>query len=311
MSDTISKMERVKRLEKGRGIQFLINEASEILGNPILMHDLDYQAIAYTQNVVTDDPFWNEFVNNGGHSRGSIEILKNENLIDIASYAKTVTILSSKQMGYDRIFGKVYNKENIVVAAVDIVSCYKPFEKGDVKIFEVFCKKISQEVSENEFYTNYGQMYLEKLVTQLIEGDIEDKKLYSVHVEIVYHNLKNNLYLAVADISHCGLTHDNLIRIRDLFAQVRPTFKYAIYGNYIVFIMSTDSETLFAKNLLGELNKILKQNNIYVGISSRFENLFEMPTHYEEAVKTMQNGLKNNSSQQIFIYSDTQLMTKT
>lgn len=302
MSDSINKMELVKKLRKGKGIQYLINEASEIFGNPILMHDLDYQAIAYTENVVTDDPFWNEFVNIGGHSRESVEILKNENLIDIAAFTKTVTVLSSKELGYDRIFGKIYNKDNMTVAAADIVSCYKPFEKADIAVFEIFCKKLSQEVSENEFYTNYGRMYLEKLITQLIEGGIEDKELYTVHIEIVYDNLENNLYLAVADISWRGLTHDNLVHFRDLFTQIRHTFKYAIYGNYIVFIMSTNSETLLEKYLLGELNKIFEQNNIYVGISSRFENLFELPTYYKEAVKALNYGLKGDRVQRIYAY---------
>lgn len=68
--------------------------------------------------------------------------------------------------------------------------------------------------------------------------------------------------------------------------------------------MSTDNEILDINKDLRKLSRIYKQRNIHVGISSRFDNLFELQKHYNEAVLALTVGLENNGRQQVFQYDE-------
>lgn len=303
MDGSPNKLARVKALRNRKGIQYLINEASKIIGNPILMHDLDYKAIACTQNVVTDDPLWNELVETGRHGQKTIELLKEEQLIDIAADSKATVFLASERLKYRRIFSKVYNKDNITVAGVNIVECHKPFDEGDVAAFEAFCNKISKEVGRDEYYQTYGQMYQESLIAKLIDGVIEDRRLYPVHVESLYHGMKNNLFLAVVDVSQCSNAYANPEYCKNACKQTQPAFKYSVYSGYVLVIISADTTQLDVKKDLRNLNRLFEQNNMYVGISSCFENMYELQKYYNEALSVLKNGIGSSEDQRVFLHA--------
>jgi len=303
MGKTMTKMEQLQALKNNEGIQYLLNEAYKILGNPILVHDMDYKIIALTENIVTDDPIWNEFAATGTISSDWLEFYKNENFLDAVANAKKIAFLMSDKLKYERILGKLFNRDNIQIGIVSM-EAHKPFLDDIAKLFECFCDILNKEIATIEYYRNYGQEYQETLINKLIEGRIEDRESYSAHVESIYMNLKYFLYLALADITLYDPTYTKLPYFLDLFKCTQPAFKYSIYSNYIVIIISSDDEMLNVKKDLIKLNKLFEQNNIYVGISSCFENLFELNKYYVEAVNALNYGLKSNSAQRAFQYCE-------
>lgn len=307
MDNPSNKIAQIKALKNGKGIQYLINTASEILGNPILMHDVDYKVLAYTENVLTDDPLWNELTATGEHGEESQQLFRNEGFMDTVANIETITLLTSPKIKYDRIFGKIFNKDNIMVACTDIICCNKPFADNDMEAFDAFRQVIAKEIHKSEHYQAYGKMYQETLIKKLIEGSIGDKTFYSCHVANIYQGLKNNLFLAVADISHFSADYSKLASFRDSLAKLRPDFKYAIYLNYLTIIISSDDTRLIVERDLPKLSKIFEKHNIYVGISGSFENLYQLPTYYAEALTALIQGLKSNSPQRIFLFDELSL----
>lgn len=305
MTSRINKIEKITSLKIGKGVRYLLNEAYKILGNPILVHDMEYKIIAYTDNIVTDDPIWNEFTITGTVGRDRLEFYKNEKFLDTAANAKKVTFLISDKLKYDRIIGKLFNSDNIQIGLAAI-EAHNPFSDDMLEIFECFCNVLNEEFSKSEYYRDYGQKYQEYLINKLINGDIEDKKDYTAHVESVYINLKKYLYLAVADTTQCDPEHIRLSYFRDLFKKTQPSYKYSIYSDYIIIIISSNNEILSVKKDLNKLNKVFGRNNIYAGISSCFENLFELKKYYTEAVRALNYGLKSKGSQRFFQYDTTE-----
>lgn len=296
MCNSTNKIELVKALRNGIGIQHLLNEAYKILGNPLYIHDRDDKLLAYTDNVITDDPIWNEIVAYNSVSSETLELLINERFGEAVANAKRIAFLTSDKLKYDRILGKLFNSDNTRMASVDVIACKKPFEDEDPMVFEEFCKILSQELSKNELYQNYGKIYQENIIRQLIDGSIIDRPYYSGRIEDIYKGLKVYLYLAVADISECDPKHAKLRYFTDLFKHIQPEFEYSIYSDYIVIIMSSDNTSLNVKEDLNKLYRLFERNNIYVGISSHFENLFELHKHYIEAVHALNTVLKNTNS---------------
>lgn len=300
MRNLINMMEQVKKLKNGIGIKNLLDEAHKILKNPIVMFNTEYELLAYTETV-TDDPIWNEIITYKTFCKETQEFFKKEGFIEDVANAQRITFMSSDKLKYDRITGKVFSKNNSHVANLVIVACNKPFEANDRVVFEAICKLVTREIDENEFYQEYEQTHQEGIIKNLIDGNF-DRELDMGQVAIIYDNLKSNLYLSTVDVSQGNFGYPELVYFRDLFKQIQPAHKYAIYANYILIIISTDDETLNIGRELNKLLEIFEQNNMYAGISGRFENLFELGKYYADALKAVQFLLESKSSQRIFPY---------
>lgn len=304
MDNSNNKMARVKALKNGNGVQYLLNEAYEILGNPMLMFDMNYNLLAHIENIVTDDQLWNEIITAGNFSSKSIEFFVREYFLDAVANNGTITFLNSDKLKYNRIVGRVCNSDNIKVANIVIVACNKPFEDDDHVVFEVFCEKVSKEVGKIEFYEKYGKIYQDIIIKNLIDGNISDKRFYSGHVANIYEGLRSNLYLAVVDIARCDPEYTKLMHFKDLFKQTQADFKYFIYSNYVGIIISSSDAKPDVKKLLARFKGLLGENNIYVGVSRCFDNLFELRKYYQEAVDALNHGMKSNSNYRIFLYDE-------
>lgn len=300
MSNSISKMEQLKKLKSGKGFQYLLNEASKILQNPIIMHDMDFKLIAYTENVITDDPIWNEFMQTGRASRDLLEFYKNESFLNAVANADRITFLYSDKLKYERILGKLFNCDNIQVGVTSI-EAHKPFIEDIQALFSFYCDIVNKEIAKIDYYKNYGQEYQEVLINKLIKGDIEDKAIYTAHVASIYMNLKSQLFIAVIDVTQCDPSYTKLMYFRDLLKHAQPCYKYSIYMNYIIIIISSDNMMLNKNKDLGRLSRFLLQNNMYAGISSCFENLYELQKYYMEAVTALSN---RKSIQPICFFSE-------
>ena len=304
MSDRSSRKQQLLKIKNGKGVQYILDEAYRILGNPILIHDMDYKIIAFTENPVKDDPIWNELTTTGMIGLDRQLFYKEEGFFELCADAKKITFLPSDKLQYDRIFGKLFTENNIQVGCACIHAFCKPFESDMPELFEMLCDILDHEFGQSDFYSNYALSYMDALVGRLIEGGIEDKYLYTAHIESLYTGLKPNLYLAVADITQCDPAYGRLEYFREVFKRIRPAFKYVIYSNYIVIMMSFDDKTFHVHQELRQLCQSFEQHNIYAGISNRFENIFELPQRYDDAVNALNDGLKYNSCQRIFLHGD-------
>jgi len=299
MDHLLNKKEQLQKINNGKGIQHILDEAYRILDNPILIHDMDYKLIAYTENTVHDDPIWNEYETTGMVGYDRLVFYEEEGFLEICADAKKTTFLLSDKLKYDRIYGKLFTNNDIQIGCICMVACYNSFEDGTSKLFEIVCDILNKEFSISEYYQAYGQAYMETLISQIIEESIEDIYMSSS----IYIGLKDYIRVAVVDITQCDPKHTKLACFRDMFKQARPDFKYAVYSNYIVIIMSSDIAPIRIDDL-DKLYGIFEQNNICAGISRCFENLNELPKYYNEAVNVLNHMLKSGSKHRFFLYDD-------
>lgn len=301
------KKEQLNKMKRGKGIQHILDEAYKIFGNPMLIHDMEYAFVAAAKAAVNDDPIWNEFMEYGRIGSETIKLCKDESFIDnVANCTKRdgVTYLISDKLKYDRIFGQISNKLHIPVADLVVVACDKPFDDDTPELVKALCDILSKELGKDEYYQDYGRIYLESIVGKLIDGSIEDKGIYAGHVANIDKDLKANIFVAVADITQCDPECTKLVYFRDLFKRTRPAFGYYIYAGYIVILISMDEAALHVKRDISKLYALFERENIYVGISSGFENLFEMRRYYNEAVCALKHGLENDGGRRVWLYGE-------
>lgn len=297
-------MEQVRTLKNGVGVQSLLDAAYQILDNPLVMFSTEHKLMAHT-GIISDDPIGKDIVTQGMFSEKTRTLFYDEGFIEEIANSARVVLLKSKKLKHDRFLGKLFNKNNAYVASVMMVDCNNPFEENDAMVFEAVCKLISKEISSIDFFQEYEQTHQETIIKSLIDGSL-DKKLDVAQVGILYDSLASNLYIATVDISLCDSGYD-AVHFRDLLKQIEPKYKYAIYSHHIVAIISTNNDVLNVSEELRELISFFERHNMYVGISNRFENLFELQKYYAEAQKMMQFVWERNSSQRIFPFHKSSL----
>lgn len=290
----MNKTEQIKSLKNGNGIQYLLDEGYRILKNPINTFDTDYNLIAYT-DVFLDDRFWIELTTTGTFSLESQMFFMNECFTDDVANAEKLALMKSDKLKYDRILGHIFNGKGVKVANVLMIESNEAFDPDTVAAFDILADLLTNEISKDEFYIAYGEKWQNTMINKLINRELEEKKLYSPHLQSLYFGLKANLYLAVVDIAKSSLVQNEPKYFMDILRQKRSDFKYAIYGDYIVMIISTDYRAFNIKRELSGLVEYLEQENLYTGVSSCFDNLFELNKYYNEAVEALK-GLKHKGS---------------
>ena len=295
----MSKSLQINALENGQGIQYLLDAASKIFCNPILVHDTNYDLIAYAGDA-PKDPIWNEIVTTGTVSMATQEFYARELFTENIANADKLVLLKSNALKHDRITAYVFNRDSIKVAVLAIVAYDTPFDQEDMEVFGRFADKISCEIRHDEYFNAFGRAYHESIINKLLDRVIENSKLYTPHVQILYDDFSDYLHLAVVDVMRGRASRGRLAYFKNLLENKYRAYKFAIYSNYIVVITSSKDKVISKEQFFGESDAFFKQNDLVVGISRGFENLYNLREYYNETVAALKEGIENNGRQRFF-----------
>ena len=304
----MDKLSQIKNLEKGRGIQYLVDAAYKIFQNPIAMFDTNYNLKAYT-DVASDDPLWNELISTGTFSMQTQEFFAQEYFTEDVANAEKLVILKSGELKHDRILGYIFNRENIRVALIVMVGLEPLTRAEDIAAFEGLADKITEEIHDNEYYTSYGRTYHEAIIVKLLNGIIKDPTIYNPHVQILCEGFEAYLHVAVVDITQNNLktggSHQNdLVQIKSLLENSYRSLKYAVYSDFIVMIMSSKQRDFYEGLFFDKDNNLFTHNNLFVGISNSFENPYELRKYYDQAVAALKSGIGKDNGRHIFLHDN-------
>ncbi|MCL2045963.1 MAG: hypothetical protein FWG88_06220 [Oscillospiraceae bacterium] len=295
----MGKLERIRVLKRDLEIKELLEAASQIFRNPIAMFDTNYTLITYTE-VITDDPIWNELVTRGSFSNEMQQLFADVYFtFDVANTEKIV-VLKHEQLKYDRVNANIHNKNRVKVANIVMVACNHDLDADDLVAFSALADKLTAKIKDDEYYTQYAKDYLSDLIIRLIDGELTDTKLYTPHVRILYNGFEPWLYLAIIQAGVNANEKPDMEQIMELLASKYKSYKYAIYNDSIIIIMSSKNDTFRNNRMRRDTSELFEHHDLYMGVSSNFENLFQLEKHYKEALDTLQNGIALNNNKRIF-----------
>jgi len=304
----MDKLKQIKSLESGKGIQYLVDAAREIFHNPILIHDTNYCLLAHSGDTI-DDPIWNEMTLAGEYSLKTKQFFAQTHINTIENLAntdKSVILKNSQtqyygiQLKYDRMAGYAYNREDIKVAVIVMYENEAPFDAESQTAFELFTEKITNEIRDNEGFIKRGRAFHAEMITKLLDGVIRDFLLFTPQIQVMYDGFDDYLYVAVVDATQSNIKQNKLEHFNNLLASKHPSYKYAIYSDYIVVVMSSAYKEFRKEMLFDKRLDLFTQNNLFAGVSGCFENLHELRKHYNVAVSALKKGIEKNGDQRVF-----------
>ena len=301
------KKEEIKAIKNGWGIQYLLDSAYKILGNPIFMFDVNYNMIAFT-DVPVDDPIWNEFVTTGTLSVATLEFLASEKITeDIVNADKIITIRREK-IKYARMPGHVINRDNIVVGLVTMYECNIPFDADITEAFEALIDKIVIEIRDNDYFTMLTMTYPEDKMNSFLDDAAKNPLLYNPQAQLLYNNFEDYLYVAVVSLERNNLL-ENVYRsrleyLKSILKIKYSLFKFSVYGDNIVMLMSSNQKNAYSPSFFSADAGFFRQNELSIGISKSFESIYELNIYHEQAITALKNRGGDNNDTGIFLYDN-------
>ncbi|MCL2121787.1 MAG: hypothetical protein FWH28_06000 [Clostridiales bacterium] len=290
---------RIKALEEDKGIQYLLDAAYEILQNPIAMFDTTYALQAFT-DVSTDDPLWNELIASKTFSMETQAFFANECFTEEVANTDKVVILKSDKLAYDRILGNIFSREQIKVSNIIMVGCKTPLGDEAPEAIMELADKISSIISEDEYFIAFGRASHQTIINNLLDGVIRDPLIYTPHVQIIYEGFDDYLYIAVVGVPPKENQQESLEYFYGLLMRTYPIFKFAVYGDYIIMLISSKHSQFDETMFFDMQNNPFRQHGLFAGISASFENLYELHEYYDKAVAALKKGLAGNDGRHFF-----------
>lgn len=290
-------------LFSGNGLQYLVDTASHIFGNPIYVVDLQNKYLAMSAGIVPDDDFFREESASGYISEKGIRSIRANKVDEKVRGADTayyfVNSLVKKGMLVDAV-----HIQGVEVGHVMMLESEHPFLEYDPDFFHRFCKLVSMELQKNSAYSrNKGVMY-SYFLADLLKNPRQNVSDIRERLKILGYSLKETFYIvAIPPVGH-SFSDLKLEVILEHLKQIFAGSIYVIYEDTIVFLISRAMDQNLSEYEISQLSEYLTANRLKAGISNFYQHLEDTPRFYRQAIDSVHLGLKLKDSAPIYYYSD-------
>jgi hypothetical protein len=286
------------------GIQVLVNLGRQALGNPIVITDKSWKAIAMTTDIdIPDDVGWNELQINGYLSADTVAAGIRGNLADKIEQSAAPFKWHSADMKYPRLMNRV-SLGGKTIATISVVEYCRPFRDKDEALLKILGDAVTAELQKDHFQQFTRGILYENFIENLLEGRLKDPKVIEDRVKLLNIGIKKYVYVFVFDITDFDTKQYTVSYMRDVLEKMISGGQALIHDHKIVIASSyIRAKDIFEKelNILGEF---LKKYNIRCGISRRCTQLAELRFYYEQALDALRIGTHLDADRFIYPYGE-------
>ena len=301
-------LEQVNALENGKGIQYLLDSACKIFNNPIYMIDAFYNLIAASDGP-KDIYTWSELTRTGTFSLQLKEKMAKDGIFDGSTNSeKPLYIAKRENWSGGLITGHIVNKNKNWVGQITMHEYYTPFTEDSLEAYKALADKISSEIHDYDYFIKLPVLFFEDTVNKLLDKSEKNTLVHHSQAQVVRYNLENYLYVAVVSVARNNIlesVHRNRLAYFCSLLKTRClSYRYAVYKDKIVILMSSKLKNYSEEPFLSEDDDLFEINDLYAGVSASFEDIYQFSVYYDQAVSALENGMKSSSTKRFFVYDN-------
>ena len=294
----------LEALVSNKGLQHLIDVASEIFGNPLLLGDSHYKTLAYTRDQVLDDPCWQKMVTQGFTTSEDLAFFKSKGIMSALLSRKTPCFVS-KDLNLSKysvmvITVRFKDKSIGTLAAFDSA---KPLKLSDQKLLTIISNVISTEIQKSTFDQNNSVLLEENLVKDLI---LEN---HTSEFEILSRARALNWNPEFCHVLYIKLSPDqndmaSIFYLKDEIHSFFPKARSAVYDGHIVLITDDNIPSFLTSDAHIKFEKFLRKHRLIAGFSFGYFNLKNTGAHFRQAKKAITLGITQEPKKIIHLYEN-------
>lgn len=291
----------------------LVNKASQVIRNPLLMCDTSYHFLAYSSVAKVKDRSWQIGIKRGNWSYELVSTISKldldysgrthktqmlTNVSDLTTLRRKIGTLciDGLHLGYylvleeDTPFEEIDEKTYCQVEGI-LAKCLSMLRPLMVSNKSDFCESVILDLLQNRLTSE--PIFLERAA----KCGLPHKGLYRVYC-IDTRKYQNNANNVVDGINK------SINSLRSVIGQSLPLSWQVSYQDYIVVLADFSAKIYQREETLDSFRCFLMENGLHAGQSDSFENLFLLADYYEQAQNAVSIGTWFAEERQIIPYED-------
>lgn len=293
----------VNALFSNKGLQYLVDTASKVFGNPVYVVDLQKKYLAISSGVFSDNTFLHAENAAGYISDEGMNFIRSQKLDEKVRNSDSPYYFHNTLCDESMLIDAVLMQE-IEVAHIMVQESEHPFNEFDHVLLHRFAQLVSMELQKDSTFNQNKEVMYSYFLADLIKNPDVNTGYVRDRLRLLGYNLKEDLYILVIPSNSY---HAAKIRLEVIVAQVRNILVgsiYVIYEDCIVFLISKERYKGFSQFEVKRLTEFLSANNLKAGISNFFGHLEDTKRFYQQALQAVNMGMKLKKSDAVFYYQD-------
>lgn len=273
----------------GKGLDYIVKTASKMFGNPVVVIDLSYKVLAYSNIEDIDDPIWIDNIKKGYCSYDFIATVRKMKSVQAGIKSEQPYEVRCKGSSNVKLVSKVKINNKHVGNVILFLECKKDIQPKDIELLTLTSGIVAEEMKKNILYRNSNNIVYEDLIYDLLENRLSDRKLFQERMRSANLKFGEKLSILALDISKYNYSGKYLGYLRDNLDMFFPSKKSVYYNDNIVVIYDEEISNISPEKMKS-IKEFLTSNNLYLGISNEFSDIMECRSHYLQAVKALEIG---------------------
>ena len=277
-----------------QGLQYLIEEAANALGNPIVVIDPTYRYVAYHLGDLSQDDtrlaqVMTEEIANETVLEDAVAYIRDSRIDAQIARSKGPYEQHNEMLDCNTMTVAVMVR-GVCIAHVMMMEHRHPFGDLDREAFMRLANFVAQELQKSEVWGptsgELGSYFLENLLSDRSPSvAVTRRRLKSVN----FHP-KPLLFVVCFHASGEGLTQ---VQAEHLAAQLRPVLHHSIYTRHhqqLVALISRDEDEGISERTEKKIRDVALLNHLSVGISNAYRDITATRVAYEQARAAIRYG---------------------
>ncbi|QGU94531.1 hypothetical protein GOM49_04955 [Clostridium bovifaecis] len=288
----------------GKGLNYIVKVASEILNNPIIVIDASYKVLASSDLNDITDKYWKENIQRGYCSYDFIAEVRKIKSVKNGVNSNEPYEVVCKGSPILKLISNIKIDDKYVGNTI-LLSCNRPFLPRDNELLLLTSQIVAEEIKKNRFYRNTNNIAYEEIIYDLLDGSLTNREILRERIKGAHIKFSKNLSILIFDISKYNPHDKNLGYLTNMFNSLFPLNNSVYYKDNIVVINDNEKVDISVA-LSSKLKDFLILNKLSLGISKEFSNIIECRKYYLQAKKAIEIGKITNPENPVTSYIDVQ-----
>lgn len=283
--------------------QELMNTASEMLQNPLLIFDYSIKPLTdiCVDTSLLSGTDWEQVLKIGDSLLDNYTEEQKKKFLSNLNYNKKPFLFKAdKAAEHTQLFVNLY-MEKTRIGCLGMIDIAEHFSTGQISLVNHIKNLVEAIIHRSEKY-----QYLiehDSLIERMLNGYYVEEKLVQSHLDKIRWRVKDSFLI---------LVFDNLVRhfpdsYKSYCFKLNQLFKLSViipFNEHLIMILNAANLPIEQVTANKEFRRFLTRLSVSCGISQKFEDFLDLKYYTRQAVSALKEGQKKNSEGPFFFYKN-------
>ena len=289
----------INLLADNHTLQEIVEEASSLLGNPLMLMDSTMNLLAVCGDDNIEDEIWNDFLAGNSRSKEYSDEKEVIHIMQTVMFENKPILTQFQDHQVNRIVSNVSSSGKILGYIV-CLEHKNIFPENILELAQIVCDAFAIELQRSATKEIPDETNYTKVLREILKG--KDGLNYSnKFLSTLFDHEKGLFFMVSIPFKKHSISASKITYLQQHIAKL-STFSFSVnLDNEIAILINTSEKKLHS--IMQRYHSTLEVHNLKGGFSSAFTNIQEIYYYYQQARRAVSTGCLVEK-QTIFYYPD-------